>query len=122
MTGGEPPLVLLVEDDVMVRQITDRALSAAGFRVLIASSAEAALAVLTGPDGPGIAAVVCDEGLPVMNGRQLLSLARRQRPGIFAVLISGDDFSASTPDAGFEFLGKPYQMADLIALLRRATR
>ncbi len=57
--------ILVVDDADIIRLLASRALKAAGYKVIEASSARAALALL---DGRSVSLVVCDFSMPEMNG------------------------------------------------------
>ena len=74
------PLILVVEDDDLLRKAAIRILMAAGYPVLDAASAEAAVAVLEG--NPEVALLFTDIIMPGMNGFALAELALRRWPGL----------------------------------------
>jgi DNA-binding NarL/FixJ family response regulator len=118
MTQDDPqPLVLLVEDEVLVRATLARMLESGGFRVVSAASADEALEALGA--GLDIKAVVTDVELSPrgMNG---FELARRvhQEYRISAVVMSGG-VSPEGDDlpAGAYFLAKPVHKATLVQLV-----
>ena len=82
------PLVLLVEDEVLVRATVARMLESGGFRVVSAASADEALEALGA--GLGIKAVVTDVELSPggMNGFELARTVHREY-SISAVVMSG---------------------------------
>jgi CheY-like chemotaxis protein len=116
---GRPP-VLYVEDEPLVRFATAELLESAGYTVREAADAERALAMLDAE--PGIALMVTDVGLPRMNGHELAAEARRRRPGLKVVFLTGYDRDRSADalrrDAGTRYLDKPYQPDDLFRALR----
>ena len=108
-------LVLLVEDGAAVRNLAERALRQAGWTVLVADSAEAALERAgTEP----IDLLVSDIVLPGMDGATLLAHLRATRPDLPAILVSGYAESAvrgDLPPDGVAFLPKPYALKTLVA-------
>ena len=74
------PLILIVEDDDLLRKAAIRIVMAAGYPVLDAANAEDAVAVLAG--NPGVAVLFTDIIMPGMNGFQLAELALRRSPGL----------------------------------------
>jgi CheY-like chemotaxis protein len=79
--------VLLVDDDRYVRSSAARALRARGYTVLEAGDGEAALAILA--LRATIALLVTDVVMPNMDGRALVDAARKQRPDLKVLYISG---------------------------------
>lgn len=107
----DPGAVWLVEDEAPLRGLMARALSQAGWRIVEADSAEAALALP--PARP--ACVVADLTLPGRDGLRLLRALRRRWPGLGSVLISGYESSGDATPAGTVFLRKPFPLAALVA-------
>ena len=98
-----------------MRNLADRALRQAGWTVLVADSAEAALEQAgTEP----IDLLVSDIVLPGMDGATLLAHLRATRPDLPAILVSGYAESAvrgDLPPDGVAFLPKPYALKTLVA-------
>jgi CheY-like chemotaxis protein len=82
-------VVLVVEDEVLVRMMLADVLDEAGFRVIEAAHADEALSVLTAL--PEVQAVVTDVEMPggSMNGFALAREVRTQRPDIGVLIASG---------------------------------
>ena len=108
----------------MVRALAERALKAAGWRVLAVASAATALAraAFIQPD-----VVVSDATLPGMSGSRLIGCLRASWPALPAVLVSGypesavrDDHEGDNGGAPVVFLAKPYALTALIAAVERA--
>jgi CheY-like chemotaxis protein len=74
------PLILIVEDDDLLRKAAVRIAMAAGYPVLDAANAEEAVTVLAG--NPGVAVLFTDIIMPGMNGFRLAELALRRSPGL----------------------------------------
>ena len=91
MSISEPeprPVVLVVEDDTLVRLFTSDFLDEAGFKVFEAVNADEALTVLSAR--PDVQAVLTDiEMSGSMNGIALAKVVRERWPGVRIVLNSG---------------------------------
>ena len=74
--GGGTETILLVDDEEALRSIGSRTLQSKGYRVLTASSGEAALEIYRA-NTRGVDLVIMDLGMPGMGGRQAL----RGNPG-----------------------------------------
>lgn len=113
--------VLLVEDEPLVRQIAESALSGQGYHVLEAENGEEALRVAAGYHHP-IHLVLTDVVMPRMGGRELTEQLRARRPGVRVLYMSG--YAASTIDEqdviepGTAFLRKPFTLADMLRKVR----
>jgi CheY-like chemotaxis protein len=99
-------------------------LASAGYTVRDAVDAERALAILD--ENPGIALMVTDVGLPGMNGRALAAEARRRRPDLKVVFLTGYDRDktgdARQREPAVRYLDKPYPHAELFRALEELSR
>jgi len=86
--------VLVVEDDVMVRQTVSMLLINNGYRVSTANNGFDALLRLQ-EEVPDV--MVTDLNMPEMSGFELLSVVRRRFPSVVAVATSAAYSSASVP-------------------------
>jgi CheY-like chemotaxis protein len=104
--------VLLVDDDDAVRDVVRGGLEMRGFKVLDASSGEAALAMAG--ERPQIA--VIDYAMPGMDGARTAEALRRLLPGLPIILASGHADTASIERAlggQATVLRKPFDIAVL---------
>jgi DNA-binding response OmpR family regulator len=106
--------VLLVDDDVMVRNLIRRSLEQAGFAVLSAADAEEAFALSRARIEP-IDALVADVELPGRDGIALAEQLARERKDL-AVLVMSAGTEQFIPEP-IAFISKPFPPADLIARL-----
>jgi CheY-like chemotaxis protein len=113
--------ILLVEDDDVLRTVSADTLNDLGYQAIQTSDGTQALAALE--RDRDIKVLMTDIGLPGMDGQQLAAEARRRRPGIGILFVTGyDDLikeSRSLREAGFEYLAKPYGCEDLTRALKR---
>jgi PAS domain S-box-containing protein len=109
--------VLLVDDELMVRETLAAGLSEFGFSVLIADGGTLALAMLDG--GEPIDVLVTDYAMPGMDGLTLIREARERRPTLPALILTGyiQSINSETTDRGlasvFSVLRKPISVAEL---------
>ena len=115
--------VLLVEDDEMVRRMTTAMLEKIGYRVLVAPTPRAALALLENPDTP-IALLMTDVVMPEMNGKELRIKANAIRPGMKVLFMSGYTANVivhqGVLEEGVHFIQKPFNLNDLARKAREA--
>ena len=108
--------VLLVDDETDVRATIAATLREHDYRVVEAADGAAALDCLMGRTA--IDLVICDIAMPGgLNGVEVAREARRLRPGIKVLLISGDPSAVIETAAGapeFARLSKPFRQADLM--------
>jgi len=108
------PVVLVVEDEPLVRMTMHDALSVEGFHVIEAANAIEAVTVLQAR--LDILCVVSDVAMPgEMNGVSLTWEVKRRWPNIAMILSSGRLMATAgeVPD-GTRLLRKPYPLTDLV--------
>ena len=112
------PLVLVVEDDVMLRLNAAMMLEDAGFDTVEAASADEAIVHLE--TNKHIRIVFTDIDMPgSMDGVRLAAAIRNRWPPIDLILTSGHVRVAERdiPERGY-FLPKPYSSAQLISTIQ----
>ena len=87
-TPGGTERVLLVEDDLEVRDVMARTLTDLGSVVVEAGGGEEALRHLT-PGGDGVDLLLTDVIMPGMDGKALADEAQRRVPGLAVLFASG---------------------------------
>lgn len=113
--GGAPKgTVLVVDDDVAVRRVTERALASFGYRTLGAGNAEEALELL---GNAPVRAVLVDLGLPGTSGTELVRRIRERLPEVRIAVVTGmaqEDVAHAVREAGADLLiAKPYGVGEL---------
>ena len=123
MPRGHGELILVVEDEAAVRQITQQTLEAFGYRVVTASDGAEAVAIYASRAGE-IALVLTDMMMPVMDGPATIQVLRRMNPRLRIVAASGlsaNNHAARMAGLRVEhFLPKPYTAEKMLQTLRRA--
>lgn len=105
------PLVLIVEDELLVRELAVAAIADAGFDVVEAANAQEALDILNSRADVGV--LFTDVNMPgALDGLALAELVHQHWPAIKLVVTSGRGLEAPVPDDG-RFLAKPYRLAEL---------
>ena len=117
---AHPVRVLIVDDEAAVRSVLARLLRTRGYTVEVADSAAAALALLTEMSPPDV--LFTDQCMPEMDGRALARAVRARHEGLPIVLLSGDTDLGIEGEAIDVVLGKPFQLADLDAVIRQLTQ
>jgi two-component system cell cycle sensor histidine kinase/response regulator CckA len=113
--------VLLVEDEAMVRAVAERALIRHGYTVITADSGERALEMLAG--GAEFALLISDVVMPGMDGPTMVREARKSRPDLKILFISGyaeEQLRKSIDIDNVAFLPKPFSVQELAEAARRA--
>ena len=117
--ADEVPVLLVVEDDFLVRLTLVDALSDDGFEVLEAADAQEALNQVCGR--ADIAAMMTDINLPDgADGFALARAVRVIRPGLPVLYASGRYSAAETGQGveGSRFLAKPFTPSLAAAVIR----
>jgi two-component system cell cycle sensor histidine kinase/response regulator CckA len=127
--GATPPAavpagnatILVVEDSDAVRQVAQRYLEAAGYRVLIAALPSEAIALLQ-EHGETITVMLTDVVMPEQSGHQLYESVRPRFPHLRVLYMSGYPVNAivhdGVLDAGTPFIEKPFTMESLTHKVR----
>jgi CheY-like chemotaxis protein len=122
LEGTHRAVVLVVEDEPLVRLLAVDVLEEEGFEVLEAATAPAALALLA--KRPEVQALFTDIDMPGgMNGLELAQVVHERYPHIALVVTSGvfRVGASRLPDDGV-FLQKPYHASAPVRLIRELIR
>jgi PAS domain S-box-containing protein len=122
-TKGGNEIILIVEDDPLVRDYVNTQVRSLGYAPLSAADAEQALDIIRG--AAAIDLLFTDVIMPgSMNGRQLVEEARKLRSDLKVLYTSGYTDNAIVHhgrlDSGVLLLEKPYRKADLARMIRAA--
>jgi PAS domain S-box-containing protein len=111
--------VLVVEDEVGVRELVSDILSMDGYRVLTARDGKSALEIACAQP---IEVVLTDVVMPGINGRQLVDRLRQSQPGLKVVFMSGHAESVIATrgvlDPDVSLIQKPFAPGLLTAKIR----
>ena len=115
---GAGETVLVVDDEPTLRMLICDVLEDHGYKVLLARDGQTALRVLE--TGVAIDLMISDVGLPGgMNGRQVATEARKLRPGLKVLFITGFAENAVVGHGllapGMEVMTKPFEITSLAA-------
>lgn len=121
-TAGEQKLVLLVDDDLMMREVVEMQLQKLGYQVLAADTPIEAIR-LASEHRKEIVLLVSDVVMPGMNGRDLSRKVREICPDIRVLFMSGytadEVVRRDVLDAGVNFIQKPFSRKDLSDKVQR---
>jgi CheY-like chemotaxis protein len=119
--GDTTETILVVEDDADLRTYITDVLRDLNYRVLSASSAQAALTILL-QDQPKIHLLLTDVVMPGINGRELGKRAAQMRPGLKILYMTGYSRNAVVHqgrlDNGVDLVEKPISQARLALKIR----
>ena len=116
-----PELVWIIDDDQSIRWVLDKALAQADLHTCVFDSAEAALAKLA--KAPP-SAILTDIRMPGMDGLGLLAQVRQTCPQVPVIIMTAhsdlDSAIQSYQGGACEYLPKPFDVDEAVALVRRA--
>lgn len=120
-------MVLLVEDDSVLRMMLRHGLESSSYQVVESDSRPDALVRLN--QHPEIAVAIVDLGLPPVEHTTLEGLAtlrsiNSEHPTVKAIVLTGQDEEKAAFDAikegAFDFLSKPAKTNDILMAVQRA--
>ncbi len=116
-------IVLVVEDEVLIRSVVSDYLRDEGFQVIEAANADEALDILE--SGVSVDILFTDIRMPgSMNGRALANRVARDWREVRVLVTSGysgELISAPTAD-GYPVIAKPYRPKTVLETIRSAMR
>jgi DNA-binding NtrC family response regulator len=120
MASNQRPRILIVDDEESVQEVLKLSLEDA-FNVSLAGTAEAAVKLLEGQD---FAVVLCDIGLPGMNGEALLGAIKASWPTSEVVMVTAvrdvDQAVRCMKNGAYDYISKPWNVEELQAVVKRA--
>jgi two-component system, NtrC family, nitrogen regulation response regulator GlnG len=115
--------VWIVDDDQSVRWVLEKALKQAGMQPRSFERAEHLLEAIerTRPD-----VLITDVRMPGMSGLALLTQLKRDHPGLPVIVMTAhsdlDNAVAAYHGGAFEYLPKPFDLDETMALVQKAAR
>jgi PAS domain S-box-containing protein len=128
--SGSGRVVLIAEDEAMLRDVLVQTLEQAGYKVLAAANGVEALEILDalenqdGPERKPLDLLLTDLVMPELGGVKLASLAGELRPGLPVVFMTGypsrGGFKSSDLPGDATVLAKPIDIDHLTAVVAKA--
>jgi CheY-like chemotaxis protein len=119
-TGDRSEVILVVEDDALMRRLATEALHELGYTVFDADGASSALATLDRV--ADVKLLFTDVVMPDVNGKKLAEEALRRRPGLKVLFATGYTPNAvvhgGVLDQGVNLISKPFTLDQLAAKVR----
>ncbi len=113
--------ILIVDDEALTLRTIGRALEAEGYEVFSASDGEEALRIVA-EEKPDLA--LLDVVLPGINGIEVLRQAKKISPAMIVVMMSAYHMVDRAVEAmklgAYDFLIKPFHIADMVNTIQRA--
>ncbi len=124
MIEGEPPLLMLVDDEPAQRRLTSALATKAGWRVHCVGTAEEAIATLGTRNGMQLAAVLIDDWTPGLELSSLVQEIAQRRAALPILVMTANDNPTLAVEAmragACDFLIKPISADRLSAALAAA--
>jgi CheY-like chemotaxis protein len=113
---GAKPVILVVDDEPMIRELLRLVLQGHGFRVLVAADGREALALYRAEHST-IALVLLDIRMPSLDGPETLTALRQFDPTVCACFLTADAGTYTTGEllacGAAQVLAKPFCAAEL---------
>ena len=113
--------VWVIDDDQSIRWVLDRALSQAGIPITAFNTADQAMHHLH-TDAP--LAIITDVRMPGTSGLEFLTLLQSSHPNVPIIIMTAhsdlESAVASFEQGAFEYLPKPFDVDEAVAVVRRA--
>ena len=112
-------MVMVVDDEPMIRVLVRSALTRTGYSVVDAESPAQAMGILDSL--PALELLVTDVVMPEIDGCELAARMRQARPDLKILFMSGFPAPAKLPrlDNSTGFIAKPFTVNDLVEGVRR---
>jgi len=114
--------ILVVEDDLAVRQLNCMVLKNQGYEVVSATNGDEALRIVLNDRGPKISLVISDVVMPGMGGQAMAKKLEETNPFLKILFTSGYTEDTIVSHGGLQqgvaFLSKPYTVATLSRRVR----
>ncbi len=114
--------ILVVDDELSMREFLGILLEKEGYRVLSAAEGNEALQIT---EKNNIDLVVSDIRMPGMNGLELLSALKQENAGLPVIMItafaSPDDAVTAMKNGAFDYITKPFNVDEIKGVIAAAT-
>lgn len=118
--AGDGEVILVVDDEAPIREVTGAILETNGYKVMKARDGAEAI-TLYQKNGTKIKVVLVDMAMPVMDGQACIQALRKINPEIKIIAVSGlmekDSFSKVAKQVN-TFLNKPYKAEELLKTIQ----
>lgn len=117
----KPASVLVIDDDKSQRRMLMFSLQGQGYVVTAVESGAAALAAV---QKESFDVAICDIMMPGLDGVETLKALKSRCPGLEVIMATGyatpKTATSSMRYGAFNYIAKPYELQDLLAVLEKA--
>jgi DNA-binding NtrC family response regulator len=118
--SGDAPMILVVDDEQVIREILADFLAMEGFRVRTAKDGQDALGELS---RTRFDLVLSDLKMPIMGGIELLQAISTHAPNVVTIIMTGFGTVETAIDAmkrgAYDYIMKPFKMEEVVHTVRR---
>src|SRR5258708_31546014 len=111
------PMILIVDDDLFVRDLLKRYIEHIGYQSVQCAGAEEVYALLGSPDHPRVDVVLTDIQMPHVSGLEMLVKIHESDPDLPIAIITGvptlDNSIAALNTGAYAFIVKPIQIPEV---------
>ena len=111
-------LILVMDDEQVVRDMLTMVLGRYGYEVEVAQDGEAGLALFAARSEQ-VGLVLLDLSMPKVSGVEVLSQIKASKPEVPVVILTGFADDVEGVEGATEILYKPYRMEVLLEIVRR---
>lgn len=115
--SGNGEMIIVIDDEEAIREITASTLQSYGYRVLTAGDGSEGVALYA--QNPDTAVVVTDMLMPIMDGPTTIRALRRVNPHVRIIGMSGFTPRPQSAPAPNVLLQKPFRAAELLSAVHR---
>jgi len=113
--------ILVVDDELMMRNLMEKILVRDGYNVITAENGEAAIKILKSQK---VNIVISDMKMPQMNGFDLLKMVKKEYPDIGMIMMTAYGDTYTVKDAlllgADEYITKPFKSFEVSMVVERA--
>jgi len=113
--------LLVVDDEIMMRNLLEKILLRDGYNVLLAEDGKRALEVLS---RKGVDIIISDMKMPRLNGFELLKAVKQDYPDIGVIMMTAYGDTYTVKDAlllgADEYITKPFKSYEISLVVERA--
>ena len=113
--------LLVVDDEMVMRNLLEKILSRDGYKVLLAENGEQALEVL---ETERVDIVISDMKMPRMSGFELLKTLKQEHPNVAVIMMTAYGDTYTVKDAlllgADEYITKPFKSYEISLVVERA--
>jgi two-component system response regulator PilR (NtrC family) len=117
----EMPHILVVDDELSMREVLEVLLSRAGYRVTLAANGKSALSLI---EKDTFDLLLCDIRLGDMAGLEVLKASKKRHPETVVIMISAYASTETAVEAmnngAFDYVPKPFDKDELLETIEKA--